>query len=378
MYAFLAFLGPALLALLSWVACVFGLHIWYESKQRRPSALLYSDIRSIKNLNPYGKVRFLRFPYFLLLTSLAALLLAWWNPPIPLMKPPSKEKKELPPLPSEGAAFYLLLDRSSSMDEVSPFVFPPKRKIDLLKTATSRLIGGAFDQKDQEPPIDTSSDLIGMIVFARSPQVLSPLTLDYTRLQELLSQLQIVQNEEEDGTSMGYAIFKAVQLIAATRELSQKESQEKGQAFHIQNAFLILLTDGFQDPNPLDQGKRLRTMGLEEAASYAKQERVKIYIINLEAGFDQPMFAPHRHLLESITKLTGGQFFLLSQIHDLDTLLAMIRQREQTLLPLGTVAKEPSMKGREASALVPYLLILALACLMASAITLSTTHRMVP
>lgn len=381
MHALLAFLEPVILALLCFVACLFGLAQWYEQNLKRPAALLYSDIRPLKPLTAYGKVRFLRLPFFLLLTALAALLLAWWNPPLPITKPLAKEKIERPPLPTEGAAFYLLLDRSSSMDEVSPFAFPPKRKIDLLKAATSHFIGGAHDKEGQEELIDTSqgsSDLIGIIAFARSPQVLAPLTLDRVRLQDLLAHLQVVRNEEEDGTGIGYAIFKAVQLIAATKELSQKETAEKRQNFHINNAFLIILTDGFQDPNPLDQGKRLRTMGLEEAAHYAKHEGVKVYIINMQAGFDQPMFAPHRHLLESITQLTGGQFFLLSQTQDLDSLYTMIRQREQTLLPLGTVVKEPSTKGRQQSGLVPYLLILALICMISSTLSLATTHRMVP
>lgn len=388
MRAFLAFLWPFILSSLCFLACVLILRRWHGQEQNRPSALFYPDVSPFKTLKNV-RLPFLRLPYTLLLIALAALLLAWWNPPLAAKSPVSKWKKELPPLPSEGMAFYLLLDRSGSMQQPLPLSFPQVRKIDLLKQSTSRLIGNtsiAPQDLDQEPAVDSfASDLIGIIGFARSAQVLSPLTLDRARLQEVLSQFHVVQNEDEDGTGIGYAIFKAVQLIAATKELSAKETQGtaqhyKPQQYDIQNAFLIILTDGFQDPNPLDQGKWLRTMGLEEAAGYAKAEGVKIYIINMEPSLEKEQFAPHRRLLESITQMTGGQFFLLSKANTLDALYQTIREREQSLLPLGFVStKEPSIvKGRDPSALVPYLLMLALLCLAASTIALSTSHRVVP
>lgn len=386
MHAFFAFLWSFLFALLAWIACVLGLRLWHAKKQNAPAALFYSSINPFKGFSDYGKVRFLLLPYLLLLGALAALLLAWWNPPLPLAKAPTtKWKKELPPLPSEGVAYYLLLDRSGSMDQISPLTLPPMRKIDLLKQSTSRLIGKPSPPEEGEPVSTDSSasDLIGMIGFARSAQVLSPLTLDRNRLQEVLSQFQVVQKEDEDGTGIGYAIFKAVQLIAATRELAEQEAKEETetkQHFHINNAFIILLTDGFQDPNPLDQGKWLRTMGLEKAAEYAKKENVKLYIINMEPSLEKEAFAPHRRLLESVANLTGGEFFLLSSKNSLDTLYASIRDREHAPLALGFVSpKEPTaLPAREQSALVPLLLILALLCLTGAAITLSTSHRMVP
>lgn len=384
MSAFFAFLWPFLFALLSWVVCVLGLRLWH--KNSTPSALFYSSINPLKGFFGYGRVRFLFLPYFLLLGALAALLLAWWNPPLPLVKLDSvKWKKELPPLPSEGVAYYLLLDRSGSMNQTSPLTNPPMRKIDLLKQSTSRLIGQPSSAEEGEPlSIDSSSsDLIGMIGFARSAQVLSPLTLDRKRLQEVLAQFQVVQKDDEDGTGIGYAIFKAVQLIAATRELAEQETKEdptKEQHFHIHNAFIILLTDGFQDPNPLDQGKWLRTMGLEKAAEYAQKEKVKLYIINMEPSLAQETFAPHRRLLESVAKQTEGEFFLLSSQTSLDTLYASIRDREHTELPLGFVnLKEPQTpQARGQSPLVPVLLLISLLCLIGAVITLSTSHRMVP
>lgn len=190
----------------------------------------------------------------------------------------------------------------------------------------------------------------------------------------------MVQTEKEDGTGIGYAIFKAVQLIASTRELARSESSDKLQHYDIKNAFLIVLTDGFQDPNPLDRGKWLRTMDLEEAAGYAKKEGVKIYVINMEPQLAQEAFAPHRHLLESITEETGGQFFLLSQTNTLDQAYDIIREKERTLLPLGFVRDKEftPLTARKQTLLIPYLLILALICLAVFSITLSTSHRMVP
>lgn len=221
--------------------------------------------------------------------------------------------------PKEGIAIYLDLDRSGSMSEqvevydnkISYYSFIPK--IELLKQVTKQFIG-------HHP-----SDLIGIVGFARIPQVLSPLTFDQNNLQDKLDHFTVVSTKEEDGTSIGYAIYKTAHLIASTLHYAQ----QGGNPYEIKNAIIVAVTDGFQDPNPLDYENRLRTVGLEEAAAYAKSQNIKLYVINIDPAFLTEKFAPHRRLFEKITQITGGKFFVINNQQDLSAVYATIDSLEK-------------------------------------------------
>ena len=75
--------------------------------------------------------------------------------------------------------------------------------------------------------MDRENDRIGLVVFAGESFTLCPLTLDYSVLAELLSDVEIGQLE--DGTAIGDALTTAMQRLRAS------ESKSK---------IVILLTDG--------------------------------------------------------------------------------------------------------------------------------------
>lgn len=243
-------------------------------------------------------------------------LIAWLDPHV-FLSQSRRELKKAEVLDSvEGGAIYLVLDQSGSM--ASPVGTDKKKnRMDLLKEVTKDFI------------VQHPSDLIGIVSFARVPQVLVPLTLDQTALLQAVNDLQIVKKEEEDGTGIGYAIYKTAHLIAGTKYFLENMQEGMRPPYAIKNAVLILVTDGFQDPSLLDQGNRWRTIELEEAAHYAKSQGIHLYIINVDPQFSSPSFAPHRRQLEAITRLTGGEFNLVSNTEGLRQAYAKIDRLEK-------------------------------------------------
>lgn len=285
------------------------------------------------------RARLAFLPKTLNMIALALLLLSFTDPYIPL-KGVVKEQ-----IFTEGIAIYLVLDHSGSMMER---IETGITKFDLLKQTTRQFI-------EARP-----SDLIGVNAFARTTQVLAPLTLDHAEVLEKLDSLTKVPNIDQEGTAIGYAIYKTANLISATRHFAE----EKG-GYAIKDAIMILITDGFQDPNPLDIGNKQRTMGLEDAARFAKEQNVKLYIINVEPKITAERFTAQRNVLEKAAKLTGGKLFLASNPKTLGEVYEEINRLQKSQLP-GLVQVEKFY-------LYPYLIALGMGLLLL-ALLLDTTY----
>ncbi len=143
------------------------------------------------------------------------------------------------------------------------------------------------------------SDMLGIVSFARTASVVTPLTLDHAQVLDGLKELQVVPSQDQDGTAIGYAIYKTATLIAATEQFM------KGK-FEIKGAAILLVTDGLQDPNPLDNENSLRNQDIPEAADYAKEQKIKLYIINIDPSITMDQFAPHRNQMRTAAESTGG------------------------------------------------------------------------
>lgn len=325
--------------------------------------LYFSNLSSLRlNRPPTGKELFLKLPSMLFLGALLLFALAFINPSYII---PKKEEaaQAIHELPKEGIGIYLILDNSGSMAEKTASmdeggIRRAVSKIDLLKTVTRQFIK------------ERSSDLIGLIAFARVPKVLSPLTLNKNNLLHQLDSLKVVKSQEEDGTAMGYAIFKTAHLIAATRHFAQEVNKNEKAAYDMKSAIMIVVTDGLQDPNNLDKGNRLRTLELEEAATYAKSQNIKLYIINVDTRFaGMENFAPHRRLMEKITQMTGGQFFLVNDHEDLSKIYGTIDKLEKGTL----YGMQPEKQSVQHKYLYQFFIALGL-ILFLSAIALESTY----
>lgn len=197
--------------------------------------------------------------------------------------------------PTEGRVIFLALDQSSSMNE--------EKKIELMKAVTENFVQ------------ERSRDLIGLVSFARTVKIWSPPTLDHEEILKELSSLQTVSRQDQDGTAIGYAIYKTANLIASLKE--QTALMGKKAPYTIQGSVVIVVTDGLQDPNPLDKDNPYRSMELEQAAGYAKEKGVRVYVINIEPKWGSTTFLPNLKQMKRIAEMTGGKFYHASSSSDL-------------------------------------------------------------
>jgi len=278
-----------------------------------PPYLPYSHLSHFTQ-NQGTRNRYISITPFLFVLTAIFFFLAFLNPRI------ATKKKEAQPIVTEGKALYLILDKSSSMTAAQDPSFPSK--LNLLKQVTHDFI--------QSRP----QDLIGLVSFARIANILAPLTLNHDQLLTQLNNLQVAGNRNEDGTAIGYAIYKTASVLAATRHFGEEERKKGKSSYDIQGAALILVTDGFQFPHPEDRGKRLRTIGIEEAAEYTKEQGIHLYIINIDPLIQDDEFAPQRRLMQRSAELTGGQFFAAPDSKTLGQIFDSIEELEVSTLPI--------------------------------------------
>lgn len=334
-------------------------------------ALYFSDIKSLGLETNLWRPS---LPRQLALLSLASFLLAFMDPHLFIDRKDNRPQELSHP--AQGLAIYLVLDQSGSMAEDVLTARGIVKKVDLLKLVTRQFIEG-------DPQTGLSgrpSDLIGLIAFARGAHVLSPLTLDHDAILSQLSKFAPIGDTDQDGTSIGYAIFKTASMIAATKHYAQ-ELIEKGEpAYTIKNTVMILITDGMQDPNPLDKGKRLRNMDIPEAAAYAKEQGIRLYIVNVEPKMAMEEYEPNRHIMQRAAELTGGKFFMVDHQTHLEKIYRDIDALEKSTLPENQAIlnknQRPDLYRR--LSFYPYLIALGLLSLLFSIILDTTILRRIP
>lgn len=282
---------------------LIGLLLHTFSKRFSTPYLSFSSTEYLTS--PGSRTIWIKISPLLAKLAWALFLIAFLNPTLLIPKTAEdlkEEKEEIPKVASDkGIAIYLILDQSGSMaQEVTTRGVDGKTvttsKIELVKQITHIFV-------NRHP-----ADLIGLVSFARVPKVWVPLTLDHSIITEKINQLQVVQDKEDDGTALGYAIFKTAHLIAATRHFA-KEISNQPTAYNIESTIIIAITDGFQDPNILDRGNRLRTIELDEAAEYAKSQGIRLFILNVDPKLSTQDFAAQRRQMKAITEMTGGGFY---------------------------------------------------------------------
>jgi Ca-activated chloride channel family protein len=98
---------------------------------------------------------------------------------------------------------------------------------------------------------------------------------------------------------------------------------------------MILVTDGLQDPNPLDINSRWREIDPIEAAKEFKELGVTLYIVNIEPSFNAEKYAPNRRQLQKAAEITGGKLFMVdSNSHTLEDIYGEIDRLEKSPLPI--------------------------------------------
>lgn len=216
-------------------------------------------------------------------------------------------------IPSEGRDLMLAVDLSGSMQQTDMEV--NGRLVDRLEMVKS--VMDDFVER-------RVGDRLGLILFADTAYLQTPLTFDRATVNQLLNESVI--GLVGDSTAIGDAIGLAV------KRFTQKERS---------NRVLILLTDGRNTAG---------NISVEQALDLAKSNDVTIYAIGVGADeliqnsiFGRRAVNPSLDLDErtliTISKETGGTYFRARNAEELAQIYAMldklepIEGAEQTLRP---------------------------------------------
>lgn len=285
---------------------VFVWACFLAKKKPRPSLPISNRLPFARSM-PSSILRE-RMITFLLLATLFFMLLAFINPKYPSTEM-QKEGHKIE-LPREGNAIFILIDISGSMADSIHVEENGMRttikKSRLVKEAARQFIEGSSQFAGHQ------KDLIGLVTFARVASVLSPLTLDHRALLKKLAAIHPVTEERIDGTSIGYAIFKTVSLVVATKYYAETHP-EQAATFSIKNASIIVLTDGLQSPNPNDRNNPFRFMRVEDGVAYAKENGIRVYIAEIDPVINLPQFHEETQRLRKNVEATGGTLFIATE-----------------------------------------------------------------
>jgi Ca-activated chloride channel family protein len=192
------------------------------------------------------------------------------------------------------------------------------------------------------------TDRIGVVVFGRSAFVLSPPTLDYGLLNELVQKMDL-DVIDGNGTAIGDAVGTAVARL--------RRSTARSKA-------IILLTDGDSNAG---------SIAPEYSAHLAQTQAVKVYTVQIGNGddvavqdgvdiFGQPRyvtahFPVNPELLKKIASETGGESFVATDKRGLsESMHKILDQLEKTRFE----AQAATMEDLFPFLLVPAVVLIAL------------------
>lgn len=189
------------------------------------------------------------------------------------------QRTPLPPA-AEGIDILLCLDTSSSM--AARDMDRRRTRLDVAREAAARFIAGR------------PHDRIGLITFARYPDVRCPVTLDHDALTAILRDVAPVPGDgPEDATGIGTAVAKAAQVLGGGEAPSR---------------VVILLTDGAE--NVALAGKRGEIPPVH-AAQLCERLGVRVYGIVAgvgRRGAEGGLVALDTRPIEALAARTGGTF----------------------------------------------------------------------
>ena len=282
-----SFAWPGFLAL---ILVPFIMH-WLPPKPQPKSTALYLPTFGLVGGQTQQKVHH-GFPWlrFLIWTCLVLAIAKpqWLGEPVTI--------------PQEGREMMLAVDLSGSMDEHDMMIGRQKvNRLTMLKYVVNDFIERRV------------GDRLGLILFADTAYVQTPLTYDRKTVQQLLS--EAVLGLVGDKTAIGDALG-----------LAAKRFNDKGDS----NRILILLTDGQNTAGNIDPS---------EALEIAKEAGVRVYTIGIGADemLVRSLFGTRRinpsaeldeDLLTQIAEQTGGKYFRARDTEELEKIYEILDELE--------------------------------------------------
>lgn len=185
------------------------------------------------------------------------------------------------PAEKEGIDILLCLDVSSSM--AADDLAPGQSRLDVAKEEASRFVA------------DRPDDRIGLIRFARYPDLRCPPTPDHDALVRMLDDVTLVTGDgPEDATGIGTAIARAAQVLGGAGETSR---------------VVVLLTDGEENVATADQPGEIAPV---HAGQLCETLGVRVYTVVVGSGRRGPggdWVALDTTQVRRLSEGTGGRFF---------------------------------------------------------------------
>lgn len=276
---------------------ILPLLIYINFFRTRRGSIRFSSVGNAAKATKSLRQKLLRLPDIIRVISLILLITALARP-----QTGREQIREV----SRGVAIEMVVDRSSSMGAEQEYKGENLNRLEVVKKVFEKFVLGGSDGLDGRP-----NDLIGMIVFARYPDTICPLTLAHGALPAFLKNVNLVQTREEDGTAIGDALALAAARLNKAEE-NLKEQKEGVKNYEIKSKVIVLLSDGENN-----FGKRTPL----QAAELAKEWGIKIYAIAIGGGEAvnsiQTPFGTYKvpsrqrvdtSTLKAIARTTGGFF----------------------------------------------------------------------
>jgi Ca-activated chloride channel family protein len=187
------------------------------------------------------------------------------------------------PLPhtTEGIDIVLCIDTSSSM--TSEDLDPGRTRLDVARDAAARFVAGRPD------------DRIGLVTFARYPDLRCPPTLDHSALGKILSGVtQVTGDGPEDATGIGTAVARAAQVLRSSTARSR---------------VVILLTDGDENVATAERPGEIAPL---HAGQLSKLLGIRVYAVVAGLGkrdASGEWVELDTRQVRGLAAATGGKFF---------------------------------------------------------------------
>lgn len=295
MFSGISFAYPWVLYFLLVIPLLITWYIWQGEKKQ--AAIKYSSLKIFAKIPATLKERLRHLPFAFRMIALVFLIIA-------LARPQNFSAGQN--VNAEGIDIAIVLDISGSMLAED---FKPNR-LEAAKAVIDNFINGR------------TTDRIGLVIFSREAFTQCPLTIDYSVLRNLLSDIKT--GMIEDGTAIGNGIANGVNRL--------KDSDAKSRV-------IILLTDGVNNAGEVDP---------ISAAEIAAKFGIRIYTIGVgtrgEAPY--PVQTPFgtryqmmpveidEALLKKISDLTGGQYFRATNNRALEEIYNKIDKIEKTKIEI--------------------------------------------
>ncbi len=235
---------------------------WRKWRRRQRAAVGFSGLQTVRQVKHSWRQRLAWLPGGFFLLSWVCLCLALARP---------QAGREQVHDASQGVAIEMIVDKSSSMSQEMEYDNQRMNRLEAVKRVFASFV---FGDRQKDLP-GRSSDLIGMITFARYPDTVCPLTLSHSALRPFLESVQLANIRSEDGTAIGDALALAAARLQTAEETLALQTRKDPSAYQIKSKIIILLTDGENNC-----GKR----SIADAAELARKWGIKVYAIGVSGG----------------------------------------------------------------------------------------------